>query len=77
MKNEIYKRGKDADNMRLVIDELIKEKGIKHGFIADKLNVSNRTLYKWRKGETMPRLDKAVKLAKILNVEITELYIEE
>ena len=63
--------------MRLVIDELIKEKGIKHGFIADKLNVSNRTLYKWRKGETFPRLDKAAELAKVLNVEITELYTTE
>ena len=63
--------------MRLVIDELIKEKGIKHEFIADKINVSARTLYKWRKGETFPRLDKAAELAKVLNVEITELYIEE
>jgi len=63
--------------MRLIIDELIKEKGIKHGFLADKLNVSDRTLYKWRKGETIPRLDKAVELAKVLNVEITEIYTTE
>ena len=63
--------------MRLVIDELIKEKGIKHEFLANKLNVSARTLYKWRKSETFPRLDKAVKLAKILGVEITELYTTE
>lgn len=63
--------------MRLIIDELIKEKGIKNEFLANKLNVSARTLYKWRKGETFPRLDKAVELAKILGVEITELYIEE
>lgn len=63
--------------MRLVIDELIKEKGIKHEFIADKLNVSARTLYKWRKGDTIPRLDKAVELAQVLNVEITELYTTE
>jgi len=42
-----------------------------------KIKVSDRTLYKWRKSETIPRLDKAVELAKVLNVEITEIYIEE
>jgi len=47
-------------------------------FYSDlKLNVSARTLYKWRKGETFPRLDKAFELAKILGVEITELYVIE
>ena len=60
--------------MRLIIDDLIKESGLKHGYIAKKLNVSPRTLYKWRKGETYPRLDKAVRLAEIIDVEITELY---
>lgn len=60
--------------MKLLIDELINNSGLKHGYIANKLDVSPRTLYKWRKGETFPRLDKAVELAKILNVEITEMY---
>ena len=63
--------------MKLLIEELIEEKGIKHEFISKKLNVSARTLYKWRKGETIPRLDKAVELAKVLNVEITEIYTTE
>ena len=60
--------------MRLLIDDLIKVSGLKHEYIAKKLNVNPRTLYKWRKGETYPRLDKAVGLAEILDVEITELY---
>ena len=60
--------------MQLVIDELIESSGLKHEFIAKKIGVSSRTLYSWRKGKTFPRLDKAVELADLLNVDITELY---
>ena len=60
--------------MRLVIDELIESSGLKLEFIAKKIGVSSRTLYSWRKGKTFPRLDKAVELADLLNVDITELY---
>lgn len=63
--------------MRLVIDELITNSGMKHGYIADKIDVSPRTLYKWRKGDTFPRLDKAVELAEILGVKITDLYVRQ
>lgn len=63
--------------MRILIDKLIEEKGLKHEYVAKKLNVSPRTLYKWRKGETFPRFDKMVDLADILGVEITELYDRE
>lgn len=62
--------------MRLLIDELIEEKGLKHEYVAKKLNITSRTLYKWRKGETIPRLDKAVELSKILNCDIKDLYKE-
>ena len=62
--------------MRLVIDEIIENSGLKHGYIADKINVNQRTLYKWRKGDTFPRLDKAVQLADILGVRVTDLYVK-
>ena len=64
-------------NMQLVIDELIESSGLKHEFIAKKIGVSSRTLYSWRKGKTFPKLDKAIKLADVLGVEITELYNKE
>lgn len=63
--------------IKLIIDQLIKEKGLKHGYIAKKLNISERTLYKWRKGETLPRLDKTVELAELLGVEITDIFEKE
>ena len=34
--------------MRLIIDDLIKESGLKHEYIAKKLNINPRTLYKRR-----------------------------
>jgi len=63
--------------MRLLIEELIEASGLKNEYIAEKVGVDVRTLYKWRKGETMPRLDKAVKLAEVLDVEVMELYTLE
>jgi len=61
--------------MKLVIDEIIKEKGLKNGYVAKKVGVNVRTLYKWRNNESYPRLDKAIKLAGVLNVEVNDLYI--
>lgn len=63
--------------IKLIIDRLIEERGLKHGYIAKKLNISERTLYKWRKGETLPRLDKAVELAELLGVKITNIFEKE
>lgn len=67
---------KGVDSMRLIIDEIIENSGLKNGYIADKINVNPRTLYKWRKGDTFPRLDKAVQLADILGVRVTDLYVK-
>jgi len=60
--------------MRLKIDDLIKTSGLKHKYIAEKIGISTRTLYKWRKNESFPRLDQAVKLAVILKCKVDDLF---
>lgn len=60
--------------LRILIDEVINDSGLKNVFIAEEVGVDVRTLYKWRKGETIPRLDQAVKLAQILDCKVDDLY---
>ena len=63
--------------IKMSIDEIIIEKGLRHSYEAKKVGVDDETLISWRKSKTFPRLDQAVKLAEILGVEITELYTVE
>ncbi|ALX47131.1 hypothetical protein AOX59_18970 [Lentibacillus amyloliquefaciens] len=60
--------------MKLLIDERIKESGLKKGYIAEKLGVNKDTLSNWMHGRSMIPFDKAVKLAELLGCEVTELY---
>jgi DNA-binding XRE family transcriptional regulator len=60
--------------MRLIIDELIKKRGIQKKFIAEKLNVDPDTITNWCKNRSFPKLDQAVKLADLLNCDIKDLY---
>jgi putative transcriptional regulator len=63
--------------MKLVIDELIKERGLKQIYVAKQLGVNKDTVTNWCKNRSMPKLDKAVELAELLGVEITDLYIKK
>lgn len=51
--------------------------GIKQQEAAAHLNVDRTTIYTWEKGEIMPSLDKAIALAKLYNVTMSELVGEE
>jgi len=45
--------------------------------LARDLNVSHQTVYKWFNGKCMPRSDKLIKLAKLLNLppeEVMKLF---
>jgi putative transcriptional regulator len=63
--------------MRLVIDELIKKRGMQKKFIASVLKVDPDTITNWCKNRSYPKLDQAVKLADVLNCDIKDLYIRK
>lgn len=63
--------------MRLVIDELIKERGLKQLHVAKQLGVNKDTVTNWCHNRSMPKLDKAVELAELLNCDLHDLYIKE
>lgn len=60
--------------MRLLIEELILESGLKKRYIAKQLKVNENTLTNWMKNRSLPRLDQAVQLADILNCKVDDLY---
>ena len=60
--------------MKLLIEELIKERGLQKQYVAKKLGVSQDTLTNWMKNRNMIKLDQAVKLAKILSCKVDDLY---
>ncbi len=63
--------------MKLRVDDLIKKSGYKKQYVAAKMGVNKDTITNWSKNKSMIRLDQAVKLSKILNCKLEDLYEEE
>ena len=42
--------------------------------MAHDLNISLKTIYRWFSGESMPSINNAVRLAKMLHVDKNDLY---
>lgn len=53
--------------------ELRKQKGLTQEQIAEKLNVSNRTVSRWENGNNMPDLDILLEISDYYEVELREL----
>ena len=71
-------KAKEADNMDQIkiggfLKQLRKEKGLTQEALAERLLVSNRTVSRWETGSNMPDLDVLVELAKVHEVELSEL----
>lgn len=60
--------------MRLVVDELIKERGLKQLYVAEKIGVNKDTVTNWCKNRSVPKLDKAVELSELLNCSLYDLF---
>ncbi|CDO03081.1 hypothetical protein BN988_01581 [Oceanobacillus picturae] len=59
------------------IEELIKESGLKKGYIAKKLDTSITTFRRWLLEETPLPLLKAVELADLLECKVDDFYEKE
>ncbi len=53
---------------------LLRTSKYRREFIIKELDISPNTLTNWVTGKTYPTIDKAFKLAKLLEVDIHELY---
>lgn len=59
------------------IKELRENRNYLQKDIADMLNVNRSTVAKWETGKALPRTDKLLDLAKILNCSVLDLLPEK
>lgn len=55
------------------IRNMRKKRNLKVAQIAEALHVTRNTVYKWEEGESLPSIETAFKLAKLLNVSVDYL----
>jgi len=59
------------------IREIRESKGLKQKFVAQKAEISQQQLSDYETGKTYPRIDKAYKIAAVLECRIDDLYIKK
>jgi putative transcriptional regulator len=62
--------------MKNNLNSIIKEKGIKKTYLANKLGVTNQTMSNWLSGYSMPNLLMAKKLSEMLEVTIEAIFFD-
>ncbi|CAM3679880.1 helix-turn-helix transcriptional regulator [Cytobacillus oceanisediminis] len=60
--------------MKSNIGELIEERGYMKKYIAKQLEITPNQLSNWISGKSHPTMEKAFKLADLLNVKVDDLY---
>lgn len=63
----------DQKKIGLFLKELRKEKNITQEVLAEKLNVSNRTVSRWETGNNLPDISLLVELSEFYHVSISEI----
>lgn len=56
------------------IGQIIDSKGYKRKFIADQVGITQQQLSNWVTGRSYPPIDKAFKLAELLNCTVDDLF---
>jgi putative transcriptional regulator len=59
------------------LGKIIKESPYKRSYIEKHLGISRNTLSNWVTSKNYPSIPQLLKLAKLLNVKISEIYILE
>jgi putative transcriptional regulator len=57
------------------INELIKKKGLRPGFVAEQLGVTRGSVTNWSKGRSYPNMEKGFELSRLLGVTVEDLYL--
>ena len=72
------KRKKGGERMNVPkketkLKKILRDRGIKQQFVADKMGVNVRKINDYVNGRTSLKLDVAIKIANILNIDVKEL----
>jgi putative transcriptional regulator len=57
-----------------ILEDILKERGLKKGYIAEKANVSRAALSLILKGKSMPSLPVAMRIAEVLDIRIEDIW---
>ena len=57
----------------LLLKELLKSRGLKQNWLAQKIGVSNVTVSNWSSGKSMPKKKHLQKISELLDVPIKSL----
>lgn len=60
--------------MKSNIKDIIDAQGLRQKYVAEKMGVTPQQLNNWIKGKSYPPMNKAFKLAKILNCTVHDLW---
>ncbi|MCQ6275739.1 helix-turn-helix domain-containing protein [Bacillus sp. V3B] len=60
--------------METRLKKVIAEKGFKHGYVADKAEISKSALSLIVNGKSMPTLPVAIRIARVLNETVESLW---
>lgn len=67
----------DKERMGQLITELRKEKGLTQKQLADELNVTDKAVSKWERGQSFPDISMLEPIAQALDISIMELLAGE
>ncbi|SFD21229.1 DNA-binding transcriptional regulator, XRE-family HTH domain [Algibacter lectus] len=56
-----------------MLKELLRSKGVKQKWLANKIGVSEVSVSNWVKGKSEPTLKNYQKISEVLNIPLTEL----
>ncbi|MDN4073640.1 helix-turn-helix transcriptional regulator [Fictibacillus terranigra] len=56
------------------LEDLIKERGLKKGYISEKAGISRATLTLILKGTSLPTLPVAFKIAEVMGLSVEEIW---
>lgn len=63
--------------IRCALKEILKKRGLKQNYIAEKAGVSDTALSSLVRGKSLPTLDVAYRIAKELDLNVMEIWIME
>ena len=59
------------------LKEILDERGIKQNWLAEQVGITKQTMSNLIKNRFTTSMDIAFKIAKVLNMEITDIFYEE
>jgi len=62
--------------MNEILDQKVKDSGLRQIFICKAVGIDPAMLWHYINGHRQPRVDRALKLAKILNSTVEELFLK-